>query len=84
MLPQASTLRSDYAHLRSQPYGEVYLEVVGHEVGKASDGFAADYKGQYQVDSLLVIRHLGPDDCPGKKVTLLPNKRLKLAARVGY
>jgi len=48
----ARRLRTAHQKLTAKPYEAIYIEVQGRLIGKAADGFAANYEGQ------LVIQHI--------------------------
>ena len=50
----------------TEPYEEVYAEVQGTLIGKATDGFAADYDDQLRVNKILLIKEKSEKDCQPK------------------
>jgi hypothetical protein len=47
----------------SEPYEEVFVEIIGRFVTKANDGFASDYDGKIQVETLLLMRKKSQTGC---------------------
>ena len=58
-----NTLQQKYKSYTLLPYEEVFVELTGDFVGKASDGFAMDYDGQFLVVTLLKMSKKFKDDC---------------------
>lgn len=56
-------MEKDYKKYSKEPYGEVYAEFNGKLIGKATDGFAADYDGQLLVKRVMNIREKTDKDC---------------------
>ncbi|MCL2912691.1 hypothetical protein L2725_02660 [Shewanella corallii] len=52
---------------RGEPYPAVYIEFVGEAVGKASDGFAADYDEVIQLRRLVGFDDTLPAECPASE-----------------
>lgn len=52
-----------YSKLATEPYEEVFANIVGKRLGKATDGFAADYDGKIQVIELMLMRKSSDTDC---------------------
>ena len=49
-------LENDYMRLTNKPYEEVFVSFKGKKLPKASDGFADDYLGQFQVIGVEVVQ----------------------------
>jgi hypothetical protein len=47
----------------TEPYEEVFANIVGKHLGKATDGFAVDYDGKIQVIELMLMRNRSDTDC---------------------
>lgn len=56
-------LQQNYFKHSSEPYAEVYVELTGDFRPKASDGFAMDYDGQFQVESMLKMNKKSGHEC---------------------
>lgn len=56
-------LQRSYKENTSVPYEEVFVELTGNVSGKASDGFAMDYDGQFSVLKLLSMKKKSKNDC---------------------
>ena len=56
-------MRQHYARYTDQPYEEVFVELAGVLAGKAADGFAMDYDGQFLVKKMLTMKAKSKDDC---------------------
>lgn len=56
-------LQRNYNENTSRPYEEVFVELTGNIAGKASDGFAMDYDGQFSVLKLLSMKKKSKNDC---------------------
>lgn len=56
-------MQQHYARYTGQPYEEVFVELAGDVVGKASDGFAMDYDGRFLVKKVLRMKKRLADDC---------------------
>lgn len=56
-------LEQKHREYTSQPYEEVFAEIIGSFVGKASDGFAMDYDGQNLVIRMLGMKKKSKSDC---------------------
>ena len=56
-------LQQNYSSLTSQPYEEVFVELTGNTIGKATDGFAMDYAGQFLVSKMHKMKKKSKDDC---------------------
>jgi hypothetical protein len=56
-------LRKAHNELSKIPYASIYIEIQGRIMGKATDGFAADYDGQLFVEQIKIIRERRKDDC---------------------
>jgi hypothetical protein len=52
-----------YSKLATEPYEEVFANIVGKHIGKAVDGFAVDYDGKIQVIELMLMRNRSDTDC---------------------
>ncbi|UCH23203.1 MAG: META domain-containing protein [Deltaproteobacteria bacterium] len=55
-------LREEYQKLTSKPYEPIYIEVQGHLTDKATEGFAADYDGQFVIEALNLSRGRQKED----------------------
>ena len=49
-------LENDYMSLINKPYQQVFVSFKGKKLPKASDGFAADYSGQFKVTGVEVVQ----------------------------
>jgi len=56
-------LEQKYRSLTSKPYEPVFAELRGQFTGKASDGFAMDYDGQYQLTAIIRVNKKSTEDC---------------------
>ncbi len=56
-------LEQKYRSLTSKPYEPVFAELSGEFTGKASDGFAMDYDGQFQLTAIIRVNKKSADDC---------------------
>ena len=56
-------LRKEHHKLTSKPYEPVYVEVKGHLIQKAAEGFAAEYDGQIVIDGIDLVRPRQKEDC---------------------
>jgi hypothetical protein len=56
-------LRDTHQKLTLKPYEPVYIEVQGHLTDKATEGFAADYNGQFVIEALDLVRARQEEDC---------------------
>jgi putative lipoprotein len=56
-------LRARHDSLTDKPYQPVFVEVRGQVSTKPTDGFAADYDGYFEIDTVLSIRAARSDDC---------------------
>ena len=56
-------LREAHNELTKKAYASIYIEIQGRIMGKATDGFAADYDGQLFVERIKIIRDRRLDDC---------------------
>jgi hypothetical protein len=52
-----------YSEHATQPYDEVYVEIIGNFESKATDGFAADYDGQIHVMKMVLMKKKSDTDC---------------------
>jgi hypothetical protein len=52
-----------YSKLTTEPHEEVFAQIVGQQLGKATDGFAMDYDGQIQVIELIFMKKKSDTDC---------------------
>ena len=60
---ELEVLRKEYLNYATKSYDEVFVEITGDYRGKSSDGFAMDYDGQIQIESMLTIRKKSHSDC---------------------
>lgn len=56
-------MESEYKKYAKEPYAKVYAELNGKLIGKAKDGFAADYNDQLQVVNVINIKKKTDKDC---------------------
>jgi len=56
-------IQQQYALYTDRPYEEVFVELTGDFAGKASDGFAMDYDGQFMVTKIRMMKKRSEDDC---------------------
>lgn len=56
-------LEQSYKKYTTKPYAEVYLELTGNFIDKASDGFAMDYDGQIIVIKIIEMKRKSKMDC---------------------
>jgi len=56
-------LEQKYKSLTSKPYEPVFAELKGQYTGKASDGFAMDYDGQFQLTAIIRVNKKSTGDC---------------------
>lgn len=56
-------LQQNYFKLSSEPYQEVFVELTGDFGTKASDGFAMDHDGQFEVESMLKMSKISDHEC---------------------
>lgn len=56
-------LRESHRELTDRPYQEIYVEMTGAMGPKASDGFPAQYDGQFLIESVAITRAATADDC---------------------
>ena len=56
-------MRETYLKLTSKPYESIYVEIRAHLMGKATEGFAADYDGLIVIEDVELIRARQKDDC---------------------
>jgi heat shock protein HslJ len=56
-------LRDTHQKLTVKPYEPIYIEVQGHLTAKATEGFAADYDGQFVIGALNLSRARQKEDC---------------------
>jgi len=52
-----------YKSLTSKPYEPVFAGLRGQFTGKASDGFAMDYDGQFQLTAIIRVKKKSTGDC---------------------
>ncbi len=71
----ANSYRSAVNDLTSQPYEAVYVELSGEFGPPLTDGFAADYAGSVEVDSIQLVARHSSDSCQPDR--LKPADRLK-------
>jgi hypothetical protein len=57
-------LRASHEEMTERPYEKIFVELVGELGPRATEGFPAEYDGQFTAESILVIRPAAPDDCP--------------------
>jgi len=58
-----TTLEQQYRSLTIKPYEPVFAELRGQFTGKASDGFAMDYDGQFQLTAIIRVNKKSTGDC---------------------
>jgi putative lipoprotein len=56
-------LRARHDSLTDKPYRPVFVEVRGQVSTKPTDGFAEDYDGYFEIDTVFSIRAARSDDC---------------------
>lgn len=56
-------LRARHDSLTNEPYQPVFVEVRGRRSNKPAEGFAAEYDGYFEIDTVLSVRAARPDDC---------------------
>ena len=56
-------LRAAHESLRTRPYDRIYIGVRGHRSAEATDGFAEQTNGYFEVTTLLQVRRLRPGEC---------------------
>ena len=56
-------LESEYDKIATEPYQDVYIIFIGDFTGKAEQGFAADYDGQFMPTEIIEIRNKTEGDC---------------------
>lgn len=49
-------LHNDYMEMVEKPYEQVFVRFRGHQLEKASEGFAADYDGQFKVTEVVTMQ----------------------------
>ncbi|MBV35554.1 MAG: hypothetical protein CMP47_08870 [Rickettsiales bacterium] len=49
-------LHNDYMEMVEKPYEQVFVSFRGHQLEKASEGFAADYDGQFKVTEVVTMQ----------------------------
>lgn len=59
-------LQQNYQRHSTQVYAEVYVELTGKFGPRATDGFAMDYDGQFEVTALLKMDKKSNHDCASK------------------
>ncbi len=58
-----SYLEQEYLRFSTKPYEEVFLQIEGHYMARASDGFAADFEGQINVKKVIQVASLSDSEC---------------------
>ena len=58
-----TALRERHAALTNRPYAPVFVNIRGRASDKPTEGFAMDYHGYFEVDTVLAVRAPNPDDC---------------------
>lgn len=58
-----SYLEQEYFRFSTKPYEEVFLEIEGDYIARASDGFAADFEGQISVRKVIKVASLSDSEC---------------------
>ena len=56
-------LEDQYENITTKPYEEVFVQLVGDFKGKANDGFAMDYDGQFRVGKVVSIQNKADRSC---------------------
>jgi len=56
-------LEQKYSKYTTKPYDEVYVELVGSFIGKASDGFSMDYDDQIIVKKIIEMKYKEKINC---------------------
>ena len=59
MTDSTGTLEASYQKTvgdGAEPYTPVYVELKVRDQGKATDGFALDYDGVYQIEEIVAIK----------------------------
>jgi putative lipoprotein len=56
-------LRARHDSLTDAPYRPVFVEVRGVVSTRPTDGFAQDYDGYFEIDTVFSARAPRPDDC---------------------
>lgn len=51
-----SELHHDYLEMVEKPYGQLFVSFRGYHLEKASEGFAAEYDGQYKVTEVITLQ----------------------------
>jgi hypothetical protein len=52
-----------YDKLTTEPYEEVFAQIIGKQLGNSTDGFAMDYDDQIQVIELILMKKKSDTDC---------------------
>jgi hypothetical protein len=58
-------LRESHRELTDKPYQGVYVEMTGELGPRATEGFPAEYDGQFMIGTIKLIRASRADDCEG-------------------
>ena len=58
-------LRESHSELTDRPYQEIYVEMTGEMGPKATEGFPAEYDGQFMIGTIKIIRAATTADCEG-------------------
>jgi heat shock protein HslJ len=56
-------LREEHRKLTVKPYESIYVEVQGHLLAKATEGFAADYDSKIAIEAIDLVRAKQKQDC---------------------